>query len=68
MRFVLDIPNRDPEQPMVLIGIYDDRQAALDDAQKYYGADENGMLQLVTEIPDEDNETSDSDMPGSAPA
>lgn len=62
MRFAIDIPNSfDPEDSWRNYGYYETREEAIRDAQHHFGADEEGRIQIVSELPPDEDEECESD-------
>ena len=53
----MDVPNAAiPDSTWVTVDSFDTREEALDFVQKYFGADEEGNINLITEVEDEEEE------------
>jgi len=63
LRYAIDIPNSlDPEDCWTNYGYYETHEEALKLAQHMFGADEEGRIQIVNELPpDEDEDECESD-------
>lgn len=55
MRFAVDLPNPDPEQEKVCVGYAATRDEAVQIARQF-GADAQGRVQLVSELPSDEPE------------
>lgn len=55
--YVIDLPNpEDPEAPMVTYDRYRTGREALEAAKKYFGADDQGRISIISELPVEEGE------------
>ena len=56
-KFYVDVPNAAlPDEVWITIASFDTREEAIDYVQKYFGADEEGNINLITEVEDEEEE------------
>jgi hypothetical protein len=57
MRYAVDVPNgHDPEAEWVNYGYYPTREEALEAVRHHFGADEAGRIELISELPVEEDE------------
>jgi hypothetical protein len=54
MKYTIDLPNpHDPHGPWVHYGSYPNKEAAVQEAQSWFGADEEGRLGVISQLPGE---------------
>lgn len=59
-KFFVDLPDPgnvgNPDAPMICIGEFETREEAIAFCQKYVGTDENGKLDLISEVEEDSDE------------
>jgi len=53
-RFIVDVPSYDIDSPWIEIETFETRKEAVDFCKKHYGADDNGNINLISEMEEDE--------------